>query len=246
MPSTAFTLFHNTKAKEVREIVEIFRNINNRMGPNTNYSLLNGALVLLVSSWEVYCEEVCRQAVDKIESRNNLEFRHLRERVRKDLVTYAGTNFKGSQDPLLEKIAQLPDKGWKTLLAGKVNEYVRDFNTPKFKRSKGKDLNGLFRAALGIKMSNNICEFLEDENFCDNLDNIVTLRGEIAHTGEAAPENRLTPEILETHTQSFLEASATIDAVIHSEFRNQFEFAPWRITNSIKTILRDVAREKLQ
>lgn len=245
MPSNAFTLFHRTRATEVREIISIFRNINNRLGPNTNYSLLNGALVLLVSSWEIYCEDVCQQTADTIKNRDRLTFSDLSAKSRKDLVTYAGANYKGGQDPLLEKIAMLPDQGWKTLLADRLTEYIRDFNTPKFTRRNGKDLNGLFRAALGIKISPSLSDFLEDEDFCQNIDNVITLRGEIAHTGDAAPENRLSADILETHTKSFIEAAASIDVIIHREFRNQFGFAPWQITAPIRTSLREVARAKL-
>ena len=245
MPSTAFTQFERRRTREIREIIQIFRDINNKPGPNTNYSLLNGALVLLISSWEVYCEDVCRQAADKIKDRANLEFSDLKEKLKKDLVTYAGTNYSGAQDPLVEKIALLPDKGWKQLLVSRLDEYIRDFNTPKFNRTRGKDLNGLFRTALGVKISNSLSEFLEDENFCQSLDAVVTLRGEIAHTGEAAPENRLTAELMDQHLSVFLEGAAAIDALIHREFNSQFGFAPWQITQPVRVALRPLARAKL-
>ena len=139
----------------------------------------------------------------------------------------------------------LPDGGWRQLLADRLNEYVPDFNTPKFNRQRGKDLNGLFRQVLGIKLSDKIENLLEDVGLCDRLDAVVTLRGEIAHTGDAQVENRLSPNALRQHTSSFVEAAAAVDVIVHQEFRNRLGFAPWQITNPIRLVLRQVARDKL-
>lgn len=245
MPSQAFKVFNGRKKREVLEIAEVFQEINNRPGPNTKYSLLNGALVLLVSSWEVYCEDVCQQAAEKIQHRPSLTFAQLDEKLRKDLIQYAGNQYKGNQDPLTEKVALLPDGGWRRLLADRLNEYVPDFNTPKFSRQRGKDLNGLFRQVLGIKMSNAIEGLLEDEGLCGRLDDVVTLRGEIAHTGDAQAEDRLSPDVLRQHTTSFIEAAAAVDVIVHQEFRNKLGFAPWQITQPVREALRQVARDKL-
>lgn len=245
LPSRAFTIFNNRKRLEVLEIAQVFQDINNRPGPNTKYSLLNGALVLLVSSWEIYCEEVCRQAAEIINGRPSLSFANLDEKLRKDLIQYAGSQYKGNQDPLLEKVALLPDGGWRQLLVDRLAEYTPDFNTPKFSRQRGKDLNGLFRQVLGIKISTALEAFLEDQGLCGRLDAVVTLRGEIAHTGDAQAGNRLTPALLRQHTVSFIEAAAAIDVIIHSEFRNKLGFAPWQITQPVREALRQVARNKL-
>ena len=245
MPSSAFNLFNGRKRREVIELAEVFRGLNNRPGPNTRYSLLNGALVLLVSSWEVYCEEVCKQAAQKINERQTLKFSQLDAKLKKDLVWYAYNQFKGKQDPLTEKIAMLPDGGWRQLLVDRLEEYLPDFNTPKFSRHKGKDLNELFRQVIGIKISSEIESFLEEEGLCGRLDAIVTLRGEIAHTGEARAEERLSPDLLLQHTHSFVEAAAAVDVIIHQQFREKLGFAPWQITQPLKDVLRVVARNKL-
>ena len=245
MPSQAFSVFDSKKKREVLEIADVFQEINNRPGPNTKYSLLNGALVLLVSSWEVYCEDVCRQAAEAIQNRPSLSFAQLEEKLRKDLIRYAGNEYNGKQDPLTEKVAMLPDGGWRKLLADRLSEYVPDFNTPKFSRQRGKDLNGLFRQVLGIKVSSAIEDLLEDAGLCGRLDAVVTLRGEIAHTGDAPAEDRLSPDILRQHTSSFVEAAAALDVIVHKEFSNKLGFAPWQITQRVREALRQVARDKL-
>lgn len=242
MPSAAFTLFNGRRKKEVLELASVFDEVNNRPGPNTNHALLNGALVLLVSSWEVYCEEVCRQAARRIIEQNRLRFDHLTDQLRRDLLGYAGREFTGKNDPLNEKVALLPDGGWKQLLSDRLDEYIPDFNTPKFRRQRGKDLDGLFRLVLGAKLSTALEDFLAEPGLCNRLDEIVTLRGEIAHTGEAAPEDRLTSHLIRQHTTSFIEAAAAIDVVLHRDFRQRLGFAPWRITNQVRQAIREPAR----
>ena len=245
MPSQAFTVFNSRKKKEILEIARVFQEINSGPGPNTKYSLLNGALVLLVSSWEVYCEDVCGQAAETIKERPSLRFAQLREKLRKDIIHYAGNQYKGNQDPLTEKVAMLPDGGWRILLVDRLNEYVQDFNTPKFSRQRGKNLDDLFRQALGIKISKEIEGFLEDEGLCNRLDEVVTLRGAIAHTGDGQAENPLSPDILKQHTSSFLKAAAAVDVIVHQEFRDTLGFAPWQITQPVRDALPQVARGKL-
>ena len=247
MPSQAFRLFSDRKKREVLEIARIFETINAGPGPNTNYSLLNGALVLLVSGWEVYCEGVCRQSAEGIQDRSGLRFEQLNECLRRDLIKYAGSKYTEKGDPLNQKLAKLPDGGWRSLLTDRLNEYLSDFNTPRFSRQWGKNLNELFRLVLGIrKVSKAIEDLLEDNGLCDRLDGVVTLRGKIAHTGDAPDEDRLSPCILRRHTDSFIEAAAAVDVVVHREFRHRLGFAPWRITKPVREALRQVACDKLQ
>ena len=245
MPSSAFNQFKNRRHSEILEIASIFDNMNDRPGPNRYYGLLNGALVLLVSSWEIYCEEVCQQAADRISNRANLVFSSLPVRARKDILVYAGSNFGGNRDPFDEKIALLPDGGWKELIKERIAGYISDFNTPKFTRQRAKDLNGLFRHVLGIRMSQEINNFVEEQGFCEKLDAVVTLRGEIAHTGGAAPENRLTSPLLREHSRLFVEAAAAVEAILHREFRENLEFVPWQITRAVRESLRPLAAAKL-
>jgi len=77
------------------------------------------------------------------------------------------------------------------------------------------------------------------------LDGIVTLRGEIAHTGDAQAEDRRSPDILRQHTASFIEAAAAVDVIIHTEFRDKIGFAPWQITQPIRQALRQAAENKI-
>ena len=141
--------------------------------------------------------------------------------------------------------APLPDGGWRHLLADRLSEYLWEFNTPKFSQKKRKDLNGLFQQVIGISVSKAIKDLLEDDELCCRLDAVVTLRGKIAHTGDAL-EDPLSPDILREHTDSFVEAAAAVEVIVHQEFRNKLAFAPWQITEPLKQVLRPVARNKLQ
>ena len=94
-------------------------------------------------------------------------------------------------------------------------------------------------------MSSATEDLLEDEGLCGRLDAVVTLRGEIAHTGDAPAEGPLSPDILRQHTSSFVEAAAALDVIVHKEFSNKLGFAPWQITQPVREALRQVARDKL-
>ena len=74
MPSRAFSEFKDRKFREVRRIANAFEYLNDRPGPNTTHSVLHGGLVLLVSYWEVYCEDACKQAAEVIGRKSNLKF----------------------------------------------------------------------------------------------------------------------------------------------------------------------------
>ena len=165
--------------------------------------------------------------------------------MRKDLIRYAGEEYKGKQDPLEEKLAMLPDGGWRQLLVDRLNEFLPDFNTPKFSRQRGKDLNSLFRLVVGIKVSSEIESFLNDEGLCQRLDDVVTLRGEISHTGDAPVKERLSPDLLRQHTQAFIKAAAALDVIIRREIRNTLGFPSWQITEPIRQALGQGARDNL-
>ena len=246
MPSRAFNVMLRKKKRETLELADLFAEVNNKPGPNTKHSLLNGGLVLLVSSWEIYCEDVCLQAAESIRTRQALGFENLDESLRKDLIQYAGGQYKGNMNPLDEKIALLAGDGWRELLCGRLADYIPDFNTPKFSRARGKNLNDLFRHVLGVRrISALIDELLEQEGRCAELDGIVTLRGEIAHTGEAPGDDRLSPDILRGHVEAFMEAAAAVDTIIHHRFREQLGFAPWQMTQPVRNALRPVAQAKV-
>ena len=244
MPSRAFNNFNGKRKREVLEMADVFQSLNSGRGPNTKYGLLNGALVLLVASWETYCEDVCQQAADSILEKNKLTFDHLSENLRRHLIRHAVSQFRSNDDPLTQEIAKLPDGGWRQLLADRLEEYMLDFNTPKFSRSRGKNLNALFDHVLGLKISREIEEFLEDDGFCQRLDDLVSLRGEIAHRG-AVESERLSSDRLRNCTSSFVEAAAAIEVIVHRQFRERFEFVPWQITKPVKQALRESACNKI-
>ena len=238
MPSQAFK---NTTNSEVHQIASVFDKINEGKGRNTTFGLLNGALVLLVAGWETYCEDVCKQAAQKIRDRKALTFGQLTTAHQRILIRDVCRQFKENDDPLNQKVSKLPDGGWRTLVLEQLEEYVLDFNTPKFYRSRGKNLNELFRRVLGMKISEEINILLDDGNFCQYLDEIVTLRGEIAHRGQTQQDDRLSSNKMREFSSHFMEAAAAIEVVVHRQFQKNFGFTPWQITRNVTDALRESA-----
>jgi len=199
-------------------------------------------LVLLVSSWEVYCEDVSRQAVQKISSKSNLRFSSLSERMQRDTVKSAGLAFKDNQDPLTTRIFSLTDRNWCQLIQEDLEDFIRDFNTPKFDRPKGKTLDDLFRKVNGFQASKSLTEFFSEDHFCSGLDEIVTIRGEVAHKATLSADDRLSPDALSNYCSRFLEAAGAIDFIINRDFRAKLGFAPWQVTKPIKESIRECCR----
>lgn len=249
MPSEAFTTFSGKKKDSLIQILNLFDEINKSAGRNKNYEILNGALILLIANWEAYCEDVCGQAVKKITEKTE-KFADLPKRMQKKVLEYAFNTYKkddNNKDPLNQEMAKLPDGNWRDLLMSRLASYVFDFNTPKFSRKKGKNLNDLFEWAIGIKnISSQIDSLLEEDEFCNRLDAVVSLRGHFAHGGGGLKKDKLSSNQLRNHVDSFVEAATAIDVIIYNDFKEKFNSFPWRSSRNYNRYLRDVAKNKLQ
>ena len=233
MPSKALKVFLNKRCKATEALADHFDTVNSRRGRNSHYSLLHGGLVLCVSSWEVYCEDVCREVLTKVLERATLKFDDIPEAVRNNILADAGTSFKTNGPPLTQNIAKLVGDGWKELHLSSVETYLVDFNTPRFHRTKGKNLKQLFRNAFGIDMVKEIEDGLEWPDFCSEVDGIISLRGEIAHTGQVSREKSFESGEFREYVDTFRYAAAAIDYVLYKHCRENYGFAPYQMTSTI-------------
>ena len=135
---------------------------------------LRSALVLLVTCWEAYIEDIVSEGVEHFA--NHLSSPHdLPQSLRKSLLRHLSQ--KG-QDAYWD----LSGDGWKTVLKSQLKELKgkRDFNFNSPVSSKTKDF---IAEALGLE-DITICwkfENREPEANCELLDKFVKLRGQIAH-----------------------------------------------------------------
>lgn len=233
MPSRAFGVFNRYNSKEVQSLSRIFRERNAGRGPNIDYGLLHGALILLVSGWETYCEDVSLEAVDKICRSNEIQFEDMPDNVKREILRYAWPERIDNLNLLTTDLARLPGTGWKSVFESKIMSFIRDFNTPKFAQTRGKNLTQLF----GLYLSSDVVAELDRlstlENLGGTVDNIVRVRGAIAHRGRPNAADHFYAEGLEEYLDQITKACAAIDCIIHSEFRETYEITPWRMTRTV-------------
>ncbi|MWV55140.1 HEPN domain-containing protein [Chlorobium phaeovibrioides] len=229
MPSKAFQIFHSYSSPEVSSIIDIFEERNSRRGRNKDYALLYGNLMLLVSAWEVYCEEVSREAIGKLVESSKVSFDHLPASLQRRIIMYAYPLNLSHQDPLATKIAKLPGSGWKALLKEMLDDYLHDFNTPKFSRGKGKNLKELLGFYLGIDVVTELDAVIREIDCAKGIDRLISIRGAIAHKGMPDEQDRFSSAEMRQYLNRVLKVSAAIEYLVHREFRSVYGLTPWNI-----------------
>ena len=235
MPSEAFRIFDNYTVTEIETLADIFSERNDKKrGRNTAYGLLHGGLVILVSGWETYCEDVSKEAVKELVGRNNLTFDKIPKTAQREILKYANQENVDKVDLLKEPLAKLPDEGWKGVLYETVEDYLRDFNTPKFNRKKGKNLKELFSHFLSTDVEEAIYKLTGKNSHVKSIDKLIKIRGNIAHRGKLEEKDKFLAKDLKNYLNTFHIACAAIDAIIRQEFGLRYGSpVPWKATNTI-------------
>tara|TARA_R110002072_G_scaffold91255_5_gene203541 strand:- start:5176 stop:5808 length:633 start_codon:yes stop_codon:yes gene_type:complete len=199
--------------------------------------LLHGGLILLVSGWETYCEDVSKEAVKKITEAENLTFDDLSQKIRRQLIRHSYPPNIDKVDPLETGLAKLPGEGWRGLFVEMIEEYLSDFNTPKFTKPQGKNLQKLFKLYLEGNVMTHVPSLTRTENITEEIDRIISVRGDIAHRGKPLNEDRFYADDLICYLEHVRNACAAIDSIIWREFRTLYGITPWRMTQTIQRLL---------
>jgi hypothetical protein len=169
-------------AGDVDRLLEIHRDLGgDNVGRRRRLEVLNkSAIVLLTAFWEAYCEDLAAEALDSIVT-------HAADAkaLPKDLKRQIAAELKAATNALA--IWDLADQAWRALLKKRLADLTvarnRRLNTP-----KTENIDELFRAAVGLKTVSNSWRWHRTTvaTARTKLDRFVTLRGEIAHRGQAA------------------------------------------------------------
>ena len=235
MPSEAFKVFDEYIVKEIETLANVFSERNDHsFGRNTAYGILHGGLVILVSGWETYCEDVSKEAAKKLVGRKNLTFDKIPKTAQLEILKYANQKDVNKVNLLEAPLAKLPDEGWKGVLYDVVEDYLRDFNTPKFNRKKGKNLKELFSHFLSTDVEEAIYELTGKNSHVKSIDRLIKIRGNIAHRGKQEKKDKFLAKDLKNYLNTFHIACAAIDAIIRQEFGLRYGSpVPWKATNTI-------------
>lgn len=132
--------------------------------------LTRSAIVMLSAAWERYNENLLLECIDKI-LETAIEAKNLPTEIKK----YISGKVKNNKNEIYP--IELADGGWKRLWKGYAINETDILNTP-----NSDNLKKLFSRYLGI----NDCTAMWKPNSSIPIDELIHLRGEIAHNGSKA------------------------------------------------------------
>lgn len=171
---------------EVDQLTQIHQQVGgSAQGQRHKLEILNrSAIVLLVACWEAYIEDLAELAFTFV-LKELKDPSHLPAKVRA-LVAAALIE---TQDP--KKTWDLAGNGWKTVLkkhkSAVLERYVGRLNSP-----RPKQVDGLFESLIGLRTMSKCWKWQGTSNrrVLERLEDLVTLRGAIAHRVNAGTSVR--------------------------------------------------------
>jgi hypothetical protein len=167
----------NSNIEEVRSLVAIHEKMTGAArGRRHKVAVLNKAgIVLAVSCWEAFVEDLARHSFDWLLHRAETPAVFPRK-----VLTLASKELRLDQDA--GRVWELADKGWRAVLAKHRDQVLREsvgrLNTP-----RAKQVDALFSDLLGISQLSSSWRWhnVANDRIKNALEDLVTRRGEIAH-----------------------------------------------------------------
>lgn len=153
--------------------------------------LFRAAIVLMVSQWEAYVEDICSEGLDHL-VRNVRDASSLPKEIKRQVAA----EVKAAKDEI--EVWKLADEGWRKFIQTRLGTMKetrdRSFNSP-----KSQNIADFFRKALGIEDVRKSWTFdgLAPQDASAWLDALIEVRGQIAHRGRI--QERLDKETTAAH-----------------------------------------------
>lgn len=214
MPSKAYIKFQNNlqTVQRLNETYEQMKKTRNSRGRGAFDHITRSSIVFLISAFEVYCEDIIREGVQKtIVSAKDAS--NLPKDVKNTIDNFV-KNEKNGIPPI-----ELCDEGWRNVYKNLIEKLLSAFNTP-----KKDNLKDLFKRFLGIKDS-----ALDKIADIDKLDDIVKYRGEIVHQVKAIKYVHI--EDVKMYITTIHNIAINIDLIIRKHIKSIYKVkAPWNDT----------------
>lgn len=212
MPSKAYIQFLRNieTVSRLQETYEDAKKTRNKKGRGAFDHITRSAILFLVSSFEVYCEDVIR-ACSELLIKNAKIADNLPNAVKNTINDYA---LNISNCPPIK----LCDDGWKTTYNRIVKEKTDALNTP-----NKANLEKLFKSLIGFTTTdiNNISDI-------GKIDEIIIFRGEITHRVRAKKYVHI-EKVVEYRT-IIEKVVVAIDKKLYNYIKNKYHKAPWKNT----------------
>lgn len=163
--------------EEVRTLLKIHVALTGKKrGNRSSVNVLNkSGIILIVACWEVFIEDVAKTAFVYM-----LNHAGTYDIFTKKVRTFASEDLINTQDK--SAIWNLAGDGWKKILSNYsdkiINKYLGNFNT-----AKTEPIDELYENLIGLKSLSKYWHWkgMSNTSACSRLDNLATLRGDIAH-----------------------------------------------------------------
>lgn len=176
--------------KDVTALIELYETVvlfakNNTektsIEPSDYDVVLRSAIVLIVTYWEAYIEDIIQEAVNHLVAKVQSS-----EELPKELKKTLATEIKKDSHELA--VWQLAGEGWRKLLQSRLVNLAdarnRSFNTPKAQQTVEFVERALGLEDISLAWSK---DDLQPELARKGLDMLVEIRGQIAHRGKIDP-----------------------------------------------------------
>ena len=186
MPSRARTSL-SENLQDIKRLIDLHTMVGGK-GPGRRHGLEvlhKSSIVLMTAYWESYCEDIAAEGLAHIVTHGKSA-----GALPKELKKQLADDLKKAQNQL--ELWKIADKGWKTYLQGRLadlrNARNWDFNTP-----KADQIDKLFLRAIGINQISKTWKWpgMSAANAAKKLGDFVSLRGAIAHRGQALQSVKL-------------------------------------------------------
>ncbi|MBI5817816.1 MAG: hypothetical protein HZA88_02425 [Verrucomicrobia bacterium] len=182
--------------------------------------VLRSAIVLLVTYWEAYIEDIASEAIEHI-------IKHVTDptKLPKELKKLVAKEIKEDVNELA--VWGLAGDGWRSLIQQRLSRFSetrnRNFNTPKSAQTRD-----FFRKAIGIDDITSSWTFdeVKAEVICERLDKIIEIRGLIAHRGKLSQP--VDKEHVKTFTYWMKKLVGTTGGRINSEVKKMTGVPLWK------------------
>lgn len=170
--------------KETHRLLDIHKEVSGTgPGYRHNVQVLNkSAVVLLVATWEAYIEDLAEGSFSHLVGHSNEP-----DNIPNKVLTLASKDIRKSQDH--RAIWKLAGTGWKTILrehmSAVIKEKIGTLHTP-----RPKQIDDLFSSLIGISNLSKCWYWqgMSNSNATEKLNQLITLRGDIAHRVETTEQ----------------------------------------------------------
>lgn len=214
----------DTFAESFKEVASL-RDIHERLtgtgrGYRPGMEVLNkSAIVLLCAVWEAYCEDVADESLSHLlaqSSEYSMLPKVLQKRVAKEL----------KEDPHELSPWKLAGAGWKTHMHGRLIavKQRRDFD---WNNPKSEHVDRLFEEVVGIAKISHAWHWkhVSPTFATKKLDQLVALRGDIAHRGKAG--EAVIKSQVAGHLEHVRRLVIATDAKLRDELKRITGTTPW-------------------